>query len=112
MTFQELEDIRVEQSARLSSYGWTDEANGFASIPIDEAKKELISRINSGRAIFSDMPGGSVTAPPAPAAGQTEESAAGEVLNSGEAAADSAQGGTDSTEGGPAAQMEAAEGGH
>jgi hypothetical protein len=107
VTFVELQDIRVEQSARLSSYQWTDEENGFASIPIAEAQKEFISRMNSGRAIFPDLPD---TAPPPPpvAAAATDDSAAGEVLSPGA----EAPAGAESAEDAHAVTEGAAAGGH
>ena len=40
----EMARIRGEESEKLNSYNWVDEKNGVVRIPIDEAKKLLLTR--------------------------------------------------------------------
>ena len=40
----EMARIRRQESEKLNSYGWVDEKNGVVRIPIDDAKKLLLSR--------------------------------------------------------------------
>lgn len=39
-----LKDVRTSEQQQLHGYGWIDEANGIARIPIDEAKKLMLER--------------------------------------------------------------------
>jgi len=40
--FVELDLLRATQDAQLNSYGWVDESNGLAHIPIDKAMDLLV----------------------------------------------------------------------
>jgi hypothetical protein len=41
---QEMKRVREEENEKLSNYGWVDEKSGVVRIPIEEAKKELLTR--------------------------------------------------------------------
>lgn len=41
---QEMKRLREEENEKLSNYGWVDEKSGVVRIPIEEAKKQLLTR--------------------------------------------------------------------
>jgi hypothetical protein len=42
--WSDLKQLRAEEQAYLSSYGWVDESGGIAHVPIDEAKAMLLKQ--------------------------------------------------------------------
>lgn len=72
-----LADVRAEESKRLHSYGWADQAAGVAHIPIEDAMKKIAER---GLPTRAGAPADPRLGTMAPAMG---ESSGGRVLGGG-----------------------------
>ncbi|MBM3809350.1 MAG: hypothetical protein FJW22_14285 [Acidimicrobiia bacterium] len=52
--FKDLYQLRLEETARLGSYGWVDKADGIARLPIDRAMEVVLERGFPTRAEAAD----------------------------------------------------------